>query len=458
MGTDGFKIYHKAKIDKAVHDRRASLDEAAEIKPAIRQLVKEEFQREASLPIEYFPTDSTAIPDSPRLTLVVVDPEEEWTDEGSLRDRIAQWTTSRGKTPRLYPAALVWCVRKRGRDLREKVAMWLAWQRVERDVREGILGSDYEKADLREIEVKIKDALEQAKEEVWGSYRFVLLADSAAPGGLRVIDVGAGHSSGADTLCGRVISALTAEGLLNSSVSASYIDRNWPPALKPTGAWPLPGLRQSFLNGALTRLVDPDSVLRGKIVEFVERGEFGLASGPNPDGTYERVWFKELVPSDEVAFEPGVFLLPKEKAAALKKPLQPPPEVEPPKPPPFTPEKDRRDDTPPKPTPTPTTTRIRVSGSIPPEMWNRLGTQILTKLRSGRDLNISVLLEASMDAPWVEGLRDELRRIIGELGLEGMLTVECTHTTQNLGQTVHHGKPIQTIRSIAPPETHRAGL
>ena len=27
VGTDGFKVYHKAKIDKAVHDRRASLDE-----------------------------------------------------------------------------------------------------------------------------------------------------------------------------------------------------------------------------------------------------------------------------------------------------------------------------------------------------------------------------------------------------------------------------------------------
>jgi hypothetical protein len=47
-------------------------------------------------------------------------------------------------------------------------------------------------------------------------------------------------------------------------------------------------LRQSFLNGSLTRLVDPDSILKSKIVEFVTRGDFGLASGKKPDGAYER--------------------------------------------------------------------------------------------------------------------------------------------------------------------------
>lgn len=49
-------------------------------------------------------------------------------------------------------------------------------------------------------------------------------------------------------------------------------------------------------------------LVRGKIVEFVRRGDFGLASGQKPDGTYERVWFQEPVTADEVAFESGVFL------------------------------------------------------------------------------------------------------------------------------------------------------
>ena len=70
-----------------------------------------------------------------------------------------------------------------------------------------------------------------------------------------MIDLGAGHSSGNETLCGRVIAALRSQALLNESVGAGYIERNWPEAFKATGAWPLSGLRQSFLNGSLTRLV-----------------------------------------------------------------------------------------------------------------------------------------------------------------------------------------------------------
>jgi len=425
VGADGFKIYHKAKIDKAVHDRRASLDEMSEIKPAIRDLVREEFKRGASIPVEYFPADSTAVSDSPRLSLVVVDPDEQWSAQGTLRDRIADWTKIRGKSPRLYPGALLWCVAKPGRDLRDKVEMWLAWQRVRRDVREGVLGSDYEKADLREIEVMVTDAEDQAKDEVWGGYRFVVLADSSEPSGLKVIDLGAGHSSGSETLCGRVIAALKAEALLNESVGAGYIDRNWPPAFKDIGAWPLASLRQSFLNGTLTRLLDPDTVLRGKIVEFVGRGDFGLASGPKPDGTYERVWFDEPVPADEVAFEPGVFLLKKDKAAALKKPPAPtPPEVKPPEVTPPPPERKQPPDDKRKPPPPPTATLIRVSGSVPPELWNRLGTRVLPKLRSGQELKIGVSLEVSVDSPSAEGLRSELRQIVSDLGLEGSIAVD----------------------------------
>jgi hypothetical protein len=51
VGSDGFKIYHKATIRKAVSDRRASLDEETEIKPTMRKLVEKEFERGASIPL-----------------------------------------------------------------------------------------------------------------------------------------------------------------------------------------------------------------------------------------------------------------------------------------------------------------------------------------------------------------------------------------------------------------------
>ena len=54
VGTDGYRIHHQATLRKVVSDRRASLDEATEIKPAIRKLVEEEFKRGATLPIAFF--------------------------------------------------------------------------------------------------------------------------------------------------------------------------------------------------------------------------------------------------------------------------------------------------------------------------------------------------------------------------------------------------------------------
>ena len=65
-------------LEQVVSDRRATLDEAMEIRPAIRKLVEQEFSRGANLPIIPFPEDGASIQDNPRLTLVVVDPEVEW--------------------------------------------------------------------------------------------------------------------------------------------------------------------------------------------------------------------------------------------------------------------------------------------------------------------------------------------------------------------------------------------
>jgi len=428
IGSDGFRVFQDAKIEKVVNDRRASLDEENDIKPKMRDLVQKEFARGASVPIVYFPEDSDAIQDSPRLTLVVMDPDFEWNvgegQAGSLRHRIAEWTKKRGKSPRLYPGSLVWCIRKPGRDLREKVELLLAWKRVQREINEGILGSGLDRADRAEIQAKVNDAENTAKDEVWAGYRFVVIADKEEADGLKVIDLGAGHASSSEALCGRVIAALKSEALLNESVGAGYIDRNWPPALAESGAWPLSSLRQSFLNGALTRLVDPDAILRGKITEFVGNGDFGLASGLKPDGSYERVWYEELISPDEVAFESGVFLLKKDKAKTLKseqpeKPLAgPAPERGPgfgpapqpqPEPRPFS-------DTEPR--------KLHLVGTVPPEVWNRLGTRILPKLRSASDLQVGIEFSVTVQADLAHSMESELRQILADLGLTDKVRIE----------------------------------
>jgi hypothetical protein len=375
-----------------------------------------------------FPVDSNEIQDSPRLALVVADPLWEWTGKGQIREQIAEWTKRRGKSDRLYPGSLVWCLRKPGRDLRDSVEDLLAWRRVQREVAEGVLGSDFEQADRAEILTKVTNAENNAKDEVWASYRFVIISDSQETDGLKEIDLGAGHSSSSETLCGRVIAALKTEGLLSESVGAGYIERNWPPAFAESGAWPLTSLRQSFLNGMLTRLLDPDSILRGKLTELVTKGDFGLGSGPKPDGTYERIWYKELLPPEEVTFESGVVLLKKARADTLKKGVTAQVSakpttatasvVEPPTEPPSEPSPGLTS------TPTPQTRTVRLIGTLPPELWNRLGTKILPKLRSGSDLNVGVDFSVTVKKDAAQALETELRQILDDLGLTGKFRIE----------------------------------
>ena len=432
VGTDGYRIHHQATLRKVVNDRRASLEEETEVKPAVRKLVEGEFARGATIPIVHFPEDGDAVQDTPKLTLVILDPTEEWQGSGQLVERLGRWTRERGRSSRLYPGALVWCAKKPGRELRECVELLLAWRRVAQEVSQGFLGAEFDQADRVEVQARVREAEEAAKDEVWGGYRFVMLSDAQAADGLKVIDLGAGHSSGSETLCGRVIAALKSGALLNESVGAGYIDRHWPPAFTDTGAWPLTSLRQSFLNGALTRLMDPDVVLRRRIVEFVSDGDFGLGSGDRGDGQYGRFWYAEPVGAEEVAFESGVFLLTRAKAEQLRAAQEGPPQIQtgsngapgpdsgtgtgqgdPPIDPPAPPV-----------TPIGQKTTLRLSGTVPPEVWNRLGTRILPKLRSGDGLSVGIEFSVSVDTGIAQGFQLELRQALTDLGLQEQVSVE----------------------------------
>ena len=429
VGTDGFRIGYRPTLKKIVGDRRAALDDA-EVTKAVRSAVRQEFDKGRVVPVQPPLVDGDEVPDTPKLTLTVLDPEIEWEPEGEIRKKIGEWTRSRGKSPRFYPAALVWLVRKPGRALREKAELCLAWRRVAEDLSSGVLGSDFDASEQREVAGHIRESEDAFRDEVWASYRYAVIADSKGAEGLREIDLGAGHTSASASLSARVVAALKAEGLLNESVGAGYVERNWPPALKESGAWPLKGLRQAFLDGTLTRLLDPEEVLRKQIVSFVERGEFGLGSGLRPDGSYERVWWKEPLGPEEVIFDESTFLLTRAKAGSLKEavkepaPLPTPPQEEfELRPPPIS-------SRPPTEAAADQMVRLCLRGTIPPEQWNRLGTKLLPKLRaSGQELALSLDVSLTVKAADLRHVENELRQALKDLGLEGMIRIEMNRSS-----------------------------
>ena len=143
------------------------------------------------------------------------------------------------------------------------------------------------------------------------------------------------------------------------------------------------------------------------------------------------MWFQELVAPDEVAFEAGVFLLRKATAEALKSGV------------PATPARRRArarahdtidacawPGTRPEPAPGAATRTLRLVGTVPPEVWNRLGTKILPKLRSGSELRIGLEFTVTVKAETAGGLAAELRQILQELGLGEAVRVEGGGTSR----------------------------
>jgi len=424
VGSDGFRIGYQPTLKKVVNDRLASLDEESEIKPAMEAVVKKAFDNgRGDVPLAAFPKDGAAIEDNPRLTLVAVSPETEWDQSARLRERLRDWTIRRGQSPRLYPGALVWCLKKPGRELRRKVEQLPAWKRVTQEVKDGILGREFTPEDHNELRSKTQGAKDAATEEVWASYRYAILYQKQAPDKLKIIDLGVGHSSSSETLRGRVVAALRSQGLLEESVGAGYLGRNWPDAFRESGAWPLDGLRKSFVDGSLIRLKDPDRILRGKIPELVARGEFGLGSGAKDGGGYERLWYAEHLDPAEVDFAADVFLLTREKVSALRE--KPGGDKAPPATP-YPPGDSGEGVLPPVKTDEPAggTKAIRLRGEVPPETWNKLGITIIPKLRQGDNQIFAIDLRARVSAAAAGNLTKELQRALDELGLGERVRVE----------------------------------
>ena len=79
-----------------------------------------------------------------------------------------------------------------------------------------------------------------------------------------------------------------------------------------------------------------------------------------------------------------------------------------------------------KPTPDERKATLRLTGTVPFEVWNRLGTKILPKLRSLDDLNVGIEFSVSVSSAVAQKTEMELRQILDDLGLADRVRVERT--------------------------------
>jgi hypothetical protein len=70
-------------------------------------------------------------------------------------------------------------------------------------------------------------------------------------------------------------------------------------------------------------------------------------------------------------------------------------------------------------------TVIRLTGSIPPEIWNRVGNKLIPKLRTGEGLDVNVGLTVKVSSTQRAHFLEEVRQILSDLGLTERVVVEA---------------------------------
>jgi SNF2-related domain len=284
------------------------------------------------------------------------------------------------------------------------------------------LGGKFETSELTEVASKVRAADDEARDEVWASYRFIAFADPKCPDGLKCVGLGAGHSRGSKSLCDRVPGALKSNALLNESPGAGYLERRWPEAFKATGAWPIKSLPQAFLEGSLERLINADEYLKRKVPEFVARDDFRLASGDQAAGGYQRIWFNEPVSADKVSFDADVDLLKKEKAKALRAESAVA-EV------PSGPSVSKAEETARLPeaqsvTVAASAKSVVLTGVIPPALWNKVGIRLIPSLRSNAQLTLGVNSPLEIESGHAANLLRAIQQALAALELTAKIKIE----------------------------------
>jgi hypothetical protein len=411
VGVDGWRFGHVPTLKKVHADRKQALD-PDDVQRNVSELVKTVFKDDAEIHVSLFPKDSTDVLDQAMLTLAVMRPDETWdgSEESTLYQRITEWTRKCGQQSRQNPGGVLWMTCENGGMLRSGCEELMAWQAVAEDANRGLLG-DLEADDLKRIQRELSGAKSQIEERVWSSYNYLLLWD-ANQGKLKPVQLGQLHPSEARSITSAILARLRHDSLLSREIGASYIERNWPPALKESGAWPLASLKAAFFQGYFTRLEKAEDALRQTISRAVGQGILGLACGK--DATkFDRVWFKEAVETPDITFDYDTYVLTAKKAKALKEAAIEPPAGKPGTPPGKGPITVPPVEPPPVEPPTePKGLDVCWQGQLRREQWNLFSLKVLTRLAQAENVEIEVKVRAKLkEAQTLEQLNSALKEL-----------------------------------------------
>jgi hypothetical protein len=68
-------------------------------------------------------------------------------------------------------------------------------------------------------------------------------------------------------------------------------------------------------------------------------------------------------------------------------------------------------------------TTMIIAGDVPPEIWNRIGTKILPKVKHAPGLKVSLEITIELKRGEAMALKRELEQALGEMNLGGRVSV-----------------------------------
>jgi hypothetical protein len=151
---------------------------------------------------------------------------EQSISEKATRDFIESATKESDTSGRTYKSGLVWAVPDSPDALRDEARKVLAWE----DIADEEDNLHLDESQKRQLAENVKKAQRDAKEIVWRTYKNLMLLGK--DNSWKTVDLGLVHSSAANSIVELILNRLRQDGDIEDAVSASFLDRNWPPAFK----------------------------------------------------------------------------------------------------------------------------------------------------------------------------------------------------------------------------------
>jgi hypothetical protein len=300
---DIYFFSHIPNLNRMIMDKKELFNES--YKPKLREVIEDELGKEFRTYL--WPSDGDGIPDNRALKLVILHPE----DSG---DRISDWLERKGETFREYKNTLFFALADTAAfaSLRDDVKKVLALGEIEAEIKSGDSSLPEEK--LPELQRQSHAIQRDHSYKVRRMYHVLHLGD-------REIDLGE-PTTGAETLSHWYWHELTSDdvGAILKQLHYRVLVRKFLGDNDQIATSAL--LDQFYKNPDLPVPASPGVVARA-IQLGIKDGAFGLVEMMDGEINPETLKYKTDLPMDVISFDPGTYLLTKERSETLWQEIQP---------------------------------------------------------------------------------------------------------------------------------------